>query len=125
EAPEPRWRSDAAVTVVLAAEGYPAAPVTGDLVEGLDDAAAVDGAWVLHAGTGLDADGRVVTAGGRVLSVVGTGRDLAAARATAYQALGRIRLRGGHSRTDIAASLVLPDAVPASAPSWSALEGQL
>jgi phosphoribosylamine--glycine ligase len=110
EAPELRWRADAAVTVVIAAEGYPARPVTGDVVEGLDAAAAVDGAWVLHAGTGLDADGRVVTTGGRVLSVVGTGRDLADARATAYEAVSRIRLRGGHHRSDIAD----PGRLPAS-----------
>jgi phosphoribosylamine--glycine ligase len=59
---------------------------------------------VLHAGTRLDADGRLVTAAGRVLSVVGTGADLAAARATAYRAVERIRIRGGHHRTDIAAA---------------------
>jgi phosphoribosylamine--glycine ligase len=115
DAPEVRWRREAAVTVVVAAEGYPARPVTGDVIEGLDDAAAVDGAWVLHAGTGVDADGRVVSTGGRVLSVVGTGRDLDAARATAYEAVSRIRLRGGHHRTDIAASLVLPAPLAASA----------
>ena len=60
EAPELRWRAQAAVTVVVAAEGYPAAPVGGDVVEGLEAAGAVPGAWVLHAGTSLDADGRVV-----------------------------------------------------------------
>ena len=87
EAPEPRWRSAAAVTVVVAAEGYPASPASGDVVEGLEDASAVDGAWVLHAGTERDAEGRVVTSGGRVLSVVGTGDDLARR--------ARRRLRGG------------------------------
>jgi phosphoribosylamine--glycine ligase len=108
EAPDLRWRSDAAVTVVVAAQGYPATPATGDLVEGLDAAGAVDGAWVLHAGTALDGEGRVVTAGGRVLSVVGTGPDLDAARATAYEAVGRISIRGGHHRTDIAAPALMP-----------------
>jgi phosphoribosylamine--glycine ligase len=114
EAPELRWRSDAAVTLVIAAEGYPATAVTGDVVEGLDEAVDVDGAWVLHAGTDLNADGRVLTAGGRVLSVVGTGRDLDAARATAYEAAGRIRLRGGHYRSDIADPARLPAALVTS-----------
>jgi phosphoribosylamine--glycine ligase len=107
-APDLRWRSGAAVTVVVAAEGYPASPASGHVVEGLEDASAVEGAWVLHAGTELDAEGRVVTSGGRVLSVVGTGDDLAAARATAYDAVGRIRLRGGRHRTDIAAPARMP-----------------
>ena len=89
----------------MAAEGYPAAPVGGDVIEGLDEAGAVPGAWVLHAGTSLDADGRVVTAGGRVLSVVGTGADLAAAREAAYAAVERIRIRGAHHRSDIAAAV--------------------
>jgi phosphoribosylamine--glycine ligase len=112
-----RWRDQAAVTVVVAAEGYPAAPVLGDVVEGLDEASAVPGAWVLHAGTavqvGGDADGRVVTAGGRVLSVVGTGSSLEAARSTAYAAADRIRIRGAHRRSDIALSLnLLATSVP-------------
>jgi phosphoribosylamine---glycine ligase len=110
EAPQLRWRRDAAVTVVVAAQGYPGSPVTGDVVEGLDDAASVSGAWVLHAGTAVDDDGRVVTGGGRVLSVVGTGPDLASARATAYEAVSRIRLRGASIRTDIAAPARLPAA---------------
>ncbi|HYJ75132.1 MAG TPA: phosphoribosylglycinamide synthetase C domain-containing protein, partial [Kineosporiaceae bacterium] len=106
------WRRGAAVTVVVAAQGYPASPASGDAVEGLDDAAAVPGAWVLHAGTEVDAEGRVMTSGGRVLSVVGTGEDLAAARAAAYEAVGSIRLRGGRHRTDIADPARMP-AVPA------------
>jgi phosphoribosylamine--glycine ligase len=100
--PRLRWHDDAAVTVVVAAEGYPAAPALGDVIEGLDEAAAVPGAWVLHAGTALDDDQRVVTAGGRVLSVVGMGPSLAAARETAYAAADRIRIRGAHRRSDIA-----------------------
>ncbi|MBG0814093.1 phosphoribosylamine--glycine ligase [Planomonospora sp. ID82291] len=95
------YRGGAAVTVVVAAEGYPADPVKGDVIEGLDEK--VEGAYVLHAGTAAGADGRVVSAGGRVLSVVGTGPDVAAARAAAYELVGRIRLRGSHHRTDIAA----------------------
>jgi phosphoribosylamine--glycine ligase len=102
-----RWRDQAAVTVVVAAEGYPAAPVAGDVVEGLDEASAVPGAWVLHAGTTLDVGGRVLTAGGRVLSVVGTGPSLDAARETAYAAADRIRVRGAHRRSDIALTSTL------------------
>ncbi|SEG89769.1 phosphoribosylamine--glycine ligase [Thermomonospora echinospora] len=96
------WHPGAAVTVVVAAENYPASPVKGDVIEGLAEAAAVPGAYVLHAGTKLDEEGRVVANGGRVLNVVGTGPDLAAARATAYDAAFKIRLRGSHHRTDIA-----------------------
>jgi len=97
------WAPGAAVTVVIAAEGYPVSPVTGDVIEGIDDAERVAGAYVLHAGTSTDRGGPLVSAGGRVLSVVGTGPDLAAARAVAYEAAGRIRMRGGWSRSDIAA----------------------
>jgi phosphoribosylamine--glycine ligase len=99
------WTADAAVAVVLAAEGYPEAPVLGGVVEGLDEAAGVPGASVLHAGTRRDQDGRVVAAGGRVLTVVGTGADVPAARATAYAALAHVRLAGGHYRSDIAAAV--------------------
>ena len=98
------WRPGAAVTVVVAAEHYPAAPVTGDLIEGTDEASQVPGAYVLHAGTATSQAGQLVSAGGRVLNVVGTGPDLAAARTTAYAAAARIRLRGGWFRTDIAAT---------------------
>ncbi|QXJ22840.1 phosphoribosylamine--glycine ligase [Actinomadura graeca] len=98
----PEWRPGAAVTVVVAAEGYPAAPVKGDEITGLDEADAVEGAYVLHAGTARDAEGRLVSGGGRVLDVVGSGPDLAAARAAAYEAVARIGLRGAHHRTDIA-----------------------
>jgi phosphoribosylamine--glycine ligase len=101
------WRPGAAVTVVIAAEGYPEKPVKGDPIAGIDEAERVPGAYVLHAGTRLDlaAGGRLVSAGGRVLNVVGTGADLAAARAGAYDAAGEIRLRGAHYRTDIAAQV--------------------
>jgi phosphoribosylamine--glycine ligase len=97
------WSDAAAVTVVIAADGYPAAPRTGDVINGLGDAAAVPGVHVLHAGTrrvGSD----VVSAGGRVLSVTGTGPDIATARASAYEAVNKIALAGSHFRTDIAAT---------------------
>jgi phosphoribosylamine--glycine ligase len=102
DAPPLRWRDEAAVTVVVAAENYPAEPRTGDPIGGLDDAGTVDGAWVLHAGTRRDDSGRVVSSGGRVLSVVGTGPDLEAARTGAYEAVRRISLDGSHHRRDIA-----------------------
>ncbi len=95
-----RWRRDAAVTVVVAVAGYPASPRTGDPIEGTDDVR--EPAFALHAGTRRDGDGRLVTAGGRVLSVTATGSDLAAARQAAYDATARIRIPGGHFRTDIA-----------------------
>lgn len=102
-APLPRWAPGAAVTVVLAAPGYPGDVVTGGAVSGLAEAEAVDGVHVLHAGTADGAGGQVVAAGGRVLSVVGTGASLSAARDRTYEALGHLRLEGGQHRTDIAA----------------------
>ena len=90
-----RWRDGYAVTVVLAAENYPGRPRVGDIVTG------AQGEGILHAGTARREDGAVVSSGGRVLSVVGTGADLAAARAAAYQTISSIRLPGSHFRTDI------------------------
>ena len=90
------WGSGAAVGVVVAANGYPEAPRKGDPITGAD----IEG--VFHAGTALDAAGRLVSAGGRVLTVVGTGDDLAAARDAAYAKIALITLPGGFSRTDIA-----------------------
>jgi phosphoribosylamine--glycine ligase len=98
----PTWRAGAAVNVVVAAQGYPEQPVAGDRIDGLDDAAAVPGVVVLHAGTVQAADGAYLTAGGRLLSVVGTGADIATARTAAYEAVGRLAIRGAHHRTDIA-----------------------
>jgi phosphoribosylamine--glycine ligase len=92
---ELRWREGAAVTVVLAAENYPGLPRIGDVVVGSE----TDG--ILHAGTVRRDDGVIVSSGGRVLSAVGTGTDLAAARSAAYHILGSVRLPGGHFRTDI------------------------
>jgi phosphoribosylamine--glycine ligase len=100
--PPLRWSDEAAVTVVLASSGYPEAPRTGDVITGLAEADALAGVHVLHAGTAWGADGAVVSAGGRVLSVVGTGSDLAAARAAAYAGVGVIGLDGSHHRSDIA-----------------------
>jgi phosphoribosylamine--glycine ligase len=102
DVPDLRWTPDAAVVVVVAAEGYPNTPRTGDPIEGLDAVGDSTDAYVLHAGTRASDDGGVVSAGGRVLSVVGTGHELAAARAAAYGAVGKISLRGSHHRSDIA-----------------------
>ena len=90
-----QWDDGYAVTVVLAAENYPGRPRFGDVITGAE----ADG--VLHAGTARRDDGAIVSSGGRVLSVVGTGADLAAARADAYRVLSSIRLPGSHFRTDI------------------------
>ena len=94
----------AAVTVVCASEGYPLAPRTGDVIEGLDDAAGVEGVQVFCAGVDADADGRLRTAGGRVLSVTGLGADVAEARRRADEAVSRLSWPGMHHRTDIGAS---------------------
>ena len=90
-----QWQDGYAVTVVLAAENYPGRPRVGDVVTGSE----ADG--VLHAGTSRRADGAVVSSGGRVLSVVGTGADLTAAREAAYRVLSSIGLPGSHFRSDI------------------------
>ncbi|MGH3136106.1 MAG: phosphoribosylamine--glycine ligase [Gaiellaceae bacterium] len=90
----------AAVTVVLAAEGYPAASDRGSPVSGVD-AAEADGALVFHSGTALHGD-RLVTNGGRIVSVTGVAATLAAARAAAYEAASKIEFAGMQYRTDIA-----------------------
>jgi len=99
--PYPKFSDDVAVTVVLASEGYPEEPITGRPIHGLADAAAVEGVTIAHAATALW-DGQFTATGGRVLSVVAVGADFAAARAKAYEALGKISLEGSHYRTDIA-----------------------
>jgi phosphoribosylamine--glycine ligase len=98
----------AAVGVVLASRGYPEAPEVGLTIDGLEAAEA--GALVFHSGTAWR-DGRLVTAGGRVLTVVGRGGAVTDARDAAYQAAGRVRFDGVHYRRDIGGRL-LPPAVP-------------
>ncbi len=92
------WDDDAAVTVVIAAQGYPGGARKGDPIEGCEN---VTDAAVLHAGTAVSG-GQLVSDGGRVLSVVATGAGLGAARARAYAAVAAIHLRGAHHRSDIA-----------------------
>jgi phosphoribosylamine---glycine ligase len=107
--PPLEWEPGFAVTVVMAAEGYPGRPRVDDVVAGSD------GLGVLHAGTRRREDGAVVSAGGRVLSVVGTGPDLESARRQAYHRVGQVHLPGSHYRTDIALRAVRGEiAVPTS-----------
>lgn len=94
-----RWRKGSAVTVVLASQNYPEAPVTGGVISGLADD---EQSHVIHAGTALNADGDLISAGGRVLAVVGRGADLAAARSAAYASIAKITLEGSFYRRDIA-----------------------
>ncbi|TDC93688.1 phosphoribosylamine--glycine ligase [Saccharopolyspora aridisoli] len=96
EQPELEWEQGSAVTVVLAAEGYPGRPRVDDVIKGAD----LQG--VLHSGTRRREDGAVVSSGGRVLSVVATGPDLSAARDAVYERVERVHLPGAHWRTDIA-----------------------
>jgi phosphoribosylamine--glycine ligase len=97
-----RWTPGAAVTVVIAAEGYPDRPAQGDQIEGITEAERIPDAYILHAGTALSGADHLTSAGGRVLNAVGTGAGLAQARAAAYLAAEQIRMRGGWYRRDIA-----------------------
>jgi phosphoribosylamine--glycine ligase len=105
EMPPLRWHADAAVTVVVAAHGYPGTVRAGDEIEGLAAAEALPGVHVIHAGTVRSDDGGLLSAGGRVLSVVGTGSSIDAAREAAYAGVARISLRGSHHRGDIASRM--------------------
>ena len=94
-----RWRDEAALTVVMAAKGYPGRPRAGTPIRGIE-AAEATGAKVFHAGT-KRADGELVAAGGRVLNVTATGRTVGEAQAGAYAAVDRIDWPGGFCRRDI------------------------
>ncbi|MGK8361689.1 phosphoribosylamine--glycine ligase [Corynebacterium amycolatum] len=94
------WRDGYALTVVLAAEGYPVSTRTGDVIEGAEPGREADG--ILHAGTARNAAGELVSAGGRVLNVIGVGDTLEEARDKAYETIKTIKLEGSHYRTDIA-----------------------
>jgi phosphoribosylamine--glycine ligase len=107
-----KWHDGYAVTVVIAAAGYPESPRSGDVIGGLDNVAAP--AYVLHAGTKLHG-GQTVSAGGRVLSVTATGDTLAAARDAAYAGVVTITLDGGHHRSDIALLAVRGEIAPPDA----------
>ena len=106
DVPPPVWKPGAAVAVVLASRGYPESTSSGgEVITGIDRAEEVDGVHVIQAGTALSG-GDLVTAGGRVLAVVGTGTDVAAARAAAYEGVAAVEFEGVQHRTDIAASVV-------------------
>lgn len=95
-----RWSEEAALTVVLAAKGYPGTPEKGSVIKGVERAAAQDGVLVFHAGT-QPKDGELVADGGRVLNVVGLGRNVSEAQARAYEAVDLIDWPGGFCRRDI------------------------
>jgi phosphoribosylamine--glycine ligase len=102
---ELRWKNEAAATVVLAAGGYPGPYETGRPITGLAQAAALEGVTVFHAGTKL-VEGQVLTAGGRVLNVTGTGPSLIAALKRAYAGVAQLKFEGRHYRKDIGARAV-------------------
>jgi phosphoribosylamine--glycine ligase len=99
---DPTFVDDAAVTVVCASENYPAAPRTGDVIDGLDAVAALDDVTVFFAGVARDDGGRLVTAGGRVLAITALGPTIGAARARAYEAADLVSWPGLVRRNDIA-----------------------
>jgi phosphoribosylamine--glycine ligase len=99
---EVSWRSGAAVGVVMASRGYPASSSKGDVITGLDEVKAMPAVEVFHAGTGKTADGTLVTAGGRVLTVTGLGETFAEARARAYAGVDAVGFEGAQHRSDIA-----------------------
>jgi phosphoribosylamine--glycine ligase len=95
-----RWYETPTLTVVMAARGYPGHYVRGTVIEGLDEAAAVDGVQIFHAGTKAEA-GRILANGGRVLNISATGKTVREAQARAYAAIARIRWPEGFYRRDI------------------------
>jgi phosphoribosylamine--glycine ligase len=97
----PRWKEGAAVAVVMASAGYPEGSSRGDVIAGTETLAKDDDVDVIHAGT-AELDGNLVTAGGRVLAVTAVGRDVADARARAYEGISSISFDGAQWRTDIA-----------------------
>ena len=97
-----KWKDEVAACVVIAAEDYPGSPRLGDVILGIDDAEALPGVVVFHAGTVNDGD-RLLTAGGRVLSVTATGATLADGLDLAYRGIRRVGIRGAHFRSDIGA----------------------
>jgi phosphoribosylamine--glycine ligase len=104
--PELQWKPESAVTVVMAAKGYPDSPVSGAVISGIDQAQD-QGSLVYHAGTKINEAGELLVNGGRVLSVTALGSDLAVARTQAYAGVERIRFDGEHHRSDIALKAAL------------------
>jgi phosphoribosylamine--glycine ligase len=104
--PELEWKSESAVTVVMAAEGYPDSPKTGATISGISEAEKL-GLTVFHAGTKSNESGEILVNGGRVLSVTATGSDLSDARHQIYAGIERIEFDGEHHRSDIALKAAL------------------
>ena len=104
--PELSWKSEAAVTVVMAAQGYPDSPVTGAIISGIAETPK-SGTMVYHAGTKTNEHGELQVNGGRVLSVTALGADLNDARSEVYSEIERIRFDGEHHRSDIALKAAL------------------
>ena len=98
---EIKWRPGSSACVVLASQGYPSAPKTGDIITGLDEAANVPNVSVFHAGTAMLVPGEYYTAGGRVLGVTATGEDLDDAMSVAYDAASKLSFDGMQFRRDI------------------------
>ena len=104
--PELEWKPESAVTVVMAAKGYPDSPVSGAAISGIERVQD-QGSLVYHAGTKINEAGELLVNGGRVLSVTAIGSDLAVARTQAYARVERIRFDGEHHRSDIALKAAL------------------
>jgi phosphoribosylamine--glycine ligase len=96
-----RWEAEPALCVVMASRGYPGSYEKGTLIEGLEDAAQVEGVEIFHAGTRAGEGGRILADGGRVLNVCAIGENVAQAQARAYAAVDRIKWPGGFCRRDI------------------------
>jgi phosphoribosylamine---glycine ligase len=96
-----RWMNEAALTVVMAANGYPGSYAKGSEIRGVAEAAKLPGVTIFHAGTKRDADGRLLAEGGRVLNVTALGATVAEAQKRAYAAVDRIDWPGGFCRRDI------------------------
>ena len=106
--PALQWKSDSAVTVVMAAQGYPESPVSGAVISGIEEAEKL-GLAVFQAGTSVNDQGEIAVSGGRVLSITATGKDLSDARSKVYGGVERIRFQGEHHRSDIALKAALDE----------------
>jgi phosphoribosylamine--glycine ligase len=106
-----RWYPETALTVVMAANGYPGSYERGTVIDGLADAAAVEGVEIFHAGTKAD-NGRILANGGRVLDICAIGKTVAEAQARAYEAVDRIHWPGGFCRRDIGYRAVAREQTP-------------
>src|SRR5436305_5968705 len=95
-----RWYDDAALTVIMATRGYPGSYGKGSVIEGLDEAAKIEGVEIFHAGT-VAKDGKILASGGRVLNICAIGKTITEAQRRAYQAVDRIRWPEGFCRRDI------------------------